>query len=153
MQNVCATKDAIIVGFSVKADRAAADLAERLGVEIDTFDIIYELSDWLEEALKNRTPKQEEEINTGKIKILKHFSVHKTIHVMGGRVEEGVIKINQRVTILRRDIEIGKGTIINLQQMKSDVQKIDDGEFGMQLDTRAEITPGDHLVPFDTIIS
>ncbi|KXK00346.1 MAG: Translation initiation factor IF-2 [Parcubacteria bacterium OLB19] len=123
VQNVSATKDAIIVGFTVKVERQAADLAERMGVEINTFDIIYELSDWLNTALKNRTPKMEEMIFTGKVKILKHFSTQKNTHVIGARVEEGHIKMNQKVKITRRDIEIGKGTIRNLQQQKSDVQK------------------------------
>ncbi|MEN9922202.1 MAG: translation initiation factor translation initiation factor [Candidatus Parcubacteria bacterium] len=153
VQNVSATVDAIIVGFNVKVERPAKDLAERLGVEINTFDIIYELSEWLENALKNRTPKKEEEIVTGLVKILKHFSVQKNIHVLGGRIDEGVIKMNQRVHILRRDIPIGKGTIKNLQQQKSDVQQVNEGEFGMQLETRAEIAPGDYLKPFDTVIS
>lgn len=153
VQNVSATKDAIIVGFSVKVERAAKELAERLDVEIDTFDIIYELSEWLGTALKERTPKKEEEIITGTVKILKHFSVQKNIHVLGGRVDEGVIKMNQRVKILRRDIEIGKGTIKNLQQMKSDVQQVPEGEFGMQLETKADIAPGDYLKPFDTVVT
>lgn len=153
VQNVSATDEAIIVGFNVKVERPAQDLAERLNVEIDTFDIIYELSEWLNTALKDRTPKKEEMVTTGSVKILKHFSAQKHIHVLGGRIEEGVIKMNQRVLILRRDIEIGKGTIKNLQQMKSDVQQIDEGEFGMQLETKAEIAPGDHLKPFDTVIT
>lgn len=153
VQNVSATKDAIIVGFNVPIERQARDVAERLGVEIDTFSIIYELSEWLNTALKNRTPRLEEEVVTGRIKILKHFSTQKNLLVLGGRVEEGHIKMKQRVHILRRDVEIGKGTIKNLQQNKSDVQRIDEGEFGMQLETRAEIAPGDHLVPFDTIIT
>ncbi len=153
VQNVSATKDAIIVGFNVKVERPAKELAERLDVEIDTFDIIYELSQWLETALKNRTPKKEEEVMTGAVKILKHFSVQKNIHVLGGRVEEGVIKMNQRVKIMRRDIELGKGTIKNLQQMKSDVQQVNEGEFGMQLETKSDITPGDYLKPFDIIVS
>lgn len=153
VQNVSATEEAIIVGFNVKVERPAQDLADRLGVEIDTFDIIYELSEWLNTALKNRTPKKEEQVETGLIKILKHFSVQKHIHVLGGRVEEGVMKLNQRVTILRRDIVIGTGTIKNLQQQKSDVQKVEEGEFGMQLETKAEIAPGDHLKPFDTVIT
>lgn len=153
VQNVSATKDAIIVGFNVKVERPAQDLADRLGVEIDTFEIIYELSEWLNTALKNRTPKMEEAVVTGSVKILKHFSAQKNIHVLGGRVEEGVIKMNQRVTILRRDIEIGKGTIKNLQQQKSDVQQVDEGEFGMQLETKAEIAPGDYLKPFDTVVT
>jgi translation initiation factor IF-2 len=153
VQNVSATSDSIIVGFNVKVERAAQDLAERLGVEIKTFDIIYELSDWLNTALKSRTPKKEEKVYTGSVKILKHFSMQKSIHVLGGRVEEGVIKMNQRVQILRRDIEIGKGTIKNLQQQKSDVQQVDEGEFGMQIETRAELAAGDYLKPFDTVIS
>ena len=154
VQNVSASnKNAIIVGFSVKVERQAVDLAERLGVEINTFDIIYELSDWLNTALKNRTPKIEEMIVTGKVKILKHFSTQKNTHVIGARVEEGHIKMNQKVKITRRDIEIGKGTIKNLQQQKSDVQKIDEGEFGMQLETKTDIAPGDYLEPYDLIIS
>lgn len=153
VQNVGATADAIIVGFNVKVERAAQDVAERLGVEIDTFDIIYELSDWLNTALKNRTPKKEEKIYTGSVKILKHFSMQKSIHVLGGRVEEGVMKMNQRVQILRRDIEIGRGTIKNLQQQKSDVQQVDEGEFGMQIETKAELAAGDYLKPYDTVIS
>jgi translation initiation factor IF-2 len=153
VQNVAATTDAIIVGFNVKIERQAKDLAERLNVEIDTFDIIYELSDWLNTALKNRTPKKEEKVVTGLVKILKHFSMQKNIHVLGGRVDEGVIKLGQRVKILRRDIEIGKGTIKNLQQQKSDVQQVNEGEFGMQIETRAELAAGDYLQPFDTIVS
>ncbi len=128
-------------------------MAERLGAEIETFDIIYELSEWLNTALKNRTPKKEEKVFTGSVKILKHFSMQKSIHVLGGRVEEGVMKLGQRVQILRRDIEIGKGTIKNLQQQKSDVQQVDEGEFGMQIETRAELAAGDYLKPFDTVIS
>jgi len=153
VQNVAATPDAIIVGFNVKVERQAKDVAERLNVEIDTFEIIYELSEWLNTALKNRTPKKEEQKVTGLVKILKHFSMQKSIHVMGGRVDEGVIKMNQRVQILRRDIEIGRGTIKNLQQAKSDVQQVDEGEFGMQIETKAELSAGDYLKPYDTIIS
>ncbi len=153
IQNVSATKDSIIVGFNVKVERQAAELAERLGVEIDTFSIIYELSDWLNTALKNRTPKIEEAVVTGRVKILKHFSTQKYTHVLGGRIEEGLVKLNQKVRISRRDIEIGKGTLKNLQQYKSDVQQVTEGEFGMQLETKAEIAPGDHLETFDLVIT
>jgi translation initiation factor IF-2 len=153
IQNVSATKDAIVVGFNVKAERQAVELAERLNVEIDTFDIIYELSDWLNTALKNRTPRMEETKVTGKVKILKYFSSQKNLHVLGARVEEGLIKLGQRVTITRRDIEIGKGVIKNLQQYKSDVQQVEEGEFGLQLETKSETAPGDYLEPYDTVIS
>ena len=153
VQSVSATENAIIVGFNVKVERAATDIAERLGVEIDTFNIIYELSEWLHTALKNRTPMQEEEKVTGRAKILKHFSTQKTAHVLGGRVEEGVLSVKQQVNILRRDIKIGTGTIKNLQQQKADTDSVSGDEFGMQIDSKHEIAPGDFIEAFDIVVT
>ena len=68
VQSISATDDAIIVGFNVKVERPAVDLAERLGVEIDTFDIIYELSEWLNTALKPN-PEKEEKVETGSVEL------------------------------------------------------------------------------------
>lgn len=153
VQNVSATENAIIVGFNVKVERGAQDLADRLGVEIDTFDIIYKLSEWLGTALKERTPQQEEERVTGRVKILKHFSTQKNAHVLGGRVEEGMISLKQRVRILRRDLQIGTGIVKNLQQHKSDTNTVSEGEFGMQVESKVEIAPGDYLEATETIIT
>ena len=153
VQNVSATENANIVGFNVKPDRMAAELANRLNVEIETFNIIYKLSEWLEDALKSRTPKREEEQVTGRAKILKHFSTQKNAHVLGGRVENGTLNLGQEVRILRRDIELGRGTLKNLQQHKSNVKAISDGEFGMQLDSKAEVAPGDHIEAIQVVIT
>ncbi len=153
VQNVSATKNAIIVGFNVKPDRSAIDLAERLGVEIESFDIIYKLSEWLGEALKLRTPQKEEERITGKAKILKHFSSQKNAHVLGGRIVEGSLSLNQHVRITRREIEIGKGVLKNLQQHKSNVKTVSDGEFGMQLDSKADIAPGDIIEAIEIVVT
>ena len=153
VQRISATLGAIIVGFHVDVERAATSMAERLNVEIKTFDIIYDLSEWIATALQNRTPKQEERVITGDIKILKHFSVQKNIHVMGGRVNEGTIAVGQSVQILRRDIEIGQGTIKNLQQAKQDVSEITEGEFGLQLETKAVLTAGDYLKPYNVVVT
>lgn len=153
VQNVSATKNAIIVGFNVKTDRSAVDLAERLGVEVQTFDIIYKLSEWLEGALKARTPKKEEEHVTGKAKVLKYFSAQKNLHVLGARIEEGKLALNQKVRIMRRDIELGRGVVKNLQQQKSNVKEISEGEFGMQLEAKVEVAPGDYLEAYDIVIT
>ena len=153
VKNIGATTHAIIVGFNVSVDRSATDLAERLGVEIKTFDIIYKLSEWLTEALISRIPTQETEEKTGEAKILKAFSVQKNIHVLGGKVLEGSLSVNQTVKILRRDLEIGRGTLKNLQQQKADVKTVSDGEFGMQLETKAELVPTDTIAAFKTVIS
>ena len=153
VQNVSATPNAIIVGFNVKVERAAQDLADRLGVEIQTFDIIYALSEWLEGALQKRTPEKEEERVTGVIKILKHFSTQKNTHVLGGRVESGTLTLGQRVRISRREIVLGNGIVKNLQHMKSNVKAISEGEFGMQIDSKTEIAPGDQLEALEIVIS
>lgn len=152
VQNVAATANAIIVGFNVKTDRAATDLAERLGVEIDTFDIIYKLSEWLNSALKERTPTMESEKVSGLVKILMHFSTTKDLHVLGGKIKEGKISQDQQVTITRREVELGKGVVKNLQQEKSNVQSITEGEFGMQIESKVEIAPGDFLEAFDIVV-
>lgn len=153
VQAVSATENAIIVGFNVKVERAAKDLAERQGVEIETFSIIYELAEWLSTALQSRTPKREEEHVTGKAKILKLFSVQKNVFVLGGRAEEGVLKLNQRIRITRRDIEVGRGKLVNLQQQKSNVQEIREGEFGMQIESKSDIAAGDVIESFDIIVT
>jgi translation initiation factor IF-2 len=153
VRNVSATKDAIIVGFNVNVERAATDLAERLGVEIDTFSIIYELSDWLNNALKNRTPKKEERVITGHAKVIKHFSTQKHTHVLGARVEDGYLKLGQSILITRREIEVGRGVIKNLQQQKSDVKQVEEGELGMQVDSKTEIAPGDLIEGFELVIT
>lgn len=152
VQSVSAKGSAIIVGFNVKPDRMAVDLAERLGVTIETFDIIYKLSEWLAETLKERTPKKEEERITGKAKILKHFSMQKNTHVLGARIEEGTLSLNQQVRIMRRDIELGRGVLKNLQQQKSNVHAITEGEFGMQLDSKVDIAPGDYIEAFNIVV-
>lgn len=153
VQNVSATKNALIVGFNVKVERSASELAERLGVEIKTFNIIYELAEWFEQALIERTPKREDEVVSGKAKILREFSTQKNIHVLGGRLEEGKIGIEQRVRILRRDVQIGTGTIKNIQQQKSDVKQVSEGEFGMQLETKADVSGGDYIEAYDLVVT
>lgn len=153
VQNVGATENALIVGFNVDVERGAEELAERLGVTIHTADIIYELGEWIEAQLKERTPKQETKEVTGSAKILKHFSTQKNTHVLGARVLEGTLSAGEQVEIQRRDLKIGMGTIKNLQQQKSDATSVSDGEFGMQLDTKTEIAPGDTIEAFVTKIT
>jgi translation initiation factor IF-2 len=151
VKNVGNSKNAIILGFNVNVDRQAKDIAERLCVAIVTFDIIYKLAEWLADAVITRTPKETVDVKTGDAKILKEFSTTRNIHVMGGRVLDGVLKVGEIVKVMRRDLEIGRGTIENLQQQKANVKEVSQGEFGMELETRAEIMPGDTIEAFETI--
>ena len=151
IQNISATKDAIILGFNVPVERAAADLALRLGVEIKTCSIIYELAEWLADALRARTPAAENEEKTGRAKVLKLFSTQKYTHVLGARMEDGVLSVGEQVKVFRRDLEIGRGKLINLQQQKANVQSVSNDEFGAQVEAKADIAVGDYVETFKIV--
>ena len=68
--------------------------------------------------------------------------------MLGGRVEDGVLHVGEQVKILRREIEIGRGKLQNLQQQKADVQSVSNDEFGMQIESKVEIAAGDHVETF-----
>ncbi|OGG61242.1 translation initiation factor IF-2 [Candidatus Kaiserbacteria bacterium RIFCSPHIGHO2_02_FULL_49_34] len=153
IQNANATSHAIVVGFHNKIDRPATELAERLNVATKSFEIIYDLADWMKTMIDDRLPRKEEEVESGKIKILKHFSAQKNVHVMGGKVLEGTMSVKQRVHIMRRDIKLGNGVVENLQQSKSNVERVTEGEFGMQIATKVDVSEGDVLVPFTIVVS
>jgi translation initiation factor IF-2 len=143
---------AIIMGFNVKIDGSAKSLAERLGMQIENFSIIYKISEWLEEEVKKRTPKVMVDEITAKVKILKVFSSMKDKHVIGARVESGMVSVGQEVKLMRRDEEIGKGTIKGLQKEKDKVSEVREGvEFGCQLQSEITPAPGDKLDIFITV--
>ena len=142
--------NAIIVGFNVAVEQAATDLALRGGVEIKAFSIIYELAEWLREALAARTPVEKTEERTGRAKVLKTFSTQKNTQVLGGRMEEGALRVGDIVKVMRRDLEIGRGKIQNLQQQKANVETVATDEFGMQVSSNAEVAPGDFLEAFSS---
>lgn len=140
---------AIILGFHTKVERGAIDIAERFGVTIKTFDIIYELSLWVAEELDKRTPKIMGEEIVGTAKILKTFSATKHKQVIGGKVTLGTLEVGAQVKIMRREVEIGRGKIEGLQQQKLASKKVDEGnECGMMIDAKIEITGGDVLEAF-----
>lgn len=141
-----ASEHPIILGFHVKVDRKAMDIAERFGVTIKTFDVIYELSEWIETEIDRRTPKVSVEEITGTVKILKLFSTAKHKQVIGGKVLSGVIEQHSLVKIMRRGAEIGQGKIVELQTQRVPAKKIEEGnECGMMIETKLEIAAGDTL--------
>jgi translation initiation factor IF-2 len=137
-------ENVVIIGFNVKVDNKAKDEAERLGINITTFDIIYKLAEWWTEKVDERLPHEEIEKTTGKLKILKLFSANKDKQVLGGRVLEGSIKLNAKVKIYRRDFDIGFGKIVELQSMKIKTNEVLEGnECGLMIESKIEIIPGD----------
>lgn len=135
--------NAVVIGFSVGVDAVAKDLAERQGVTVETRDIIYELTEWFTTYVEKVIPEDTTPQVLGTAKIKRHFSTTGTKHVVGGKVEEGVLKRGSSIIIERRGIDVGTGKIVNIQSQKNDVESISDGEFGAQIETKADIVGGD----------
>lgn len=143
----------VILGFHVKTDRSAEDLAAKFGFTIATFDIIYKLSEWLAEEIKKRTPKEKIEEVTGRAKILKLFSETKGKQIVGAQVTKGFIKKDAEVRIIRREVEVARGRLTGLQEQKIKVGQVNEGvQFGAELDSRLAVSPGDFLEATETIL-
>ena len=141
-----------IVGFHVTVESLAKDLAERAHIEIRIFDVIYKLTEWLEGIVKEKTPKVTTEEFRGIAKVLKTFSTSKDSQIVGGTVTKGTIGIGESIKILRHDVEIGEGTIMELQQQKLKVKTVDEGnQFGVTVKSKMEIAAGDKIQSFVTV--
>jgi translation initiation factor IF-2 len=144
--------DSLVLGFNVKVDPKALASAEKSGIQIKTFDIIYKLTEWLVEMAESRTPKISVEEMTGRAKVLKFFSSTKDKNVIGARVEEGEIRVGDEIKIMRQETEVGRGKIRELQQMKEKTSEVRSGvEFGCQLQSTIPPAPGDKLEAFRII--
>lgn len=140
------SKDSIVLGYNTKIDAQARRLAESQKTTIETFDIIYKLTEWVTEEAKKRAPKVTSEESHGQLKILKTFSINKNKQVLGGRVETGRLNLGDMVKIIRRENEIGQGTIVELQQARSAVKTVEaENECGLMVESKIEIASGDVL--------
>lgn len=141
-------KNPIVIGFNVKIDAQAKELAERFKISVFFHDIIYKISEWLEEEIKNRESagEKKEEI-IGRAKILKTFSRTKTKQVVGGQVVSGKIVEGKKIKIRRDNAEIGSGKILELQRSETPVKEVKESdEFGAMVETKEEILSGDEIV-------
>ena len=143
---------ATIIAFTVGTESIARDLAERMNVSIESFQIIYDLNDRLTELLSARAPKVTVEEVTGEAKILKMFNATGNKKVLGANLLTGTIKLGDSVKLSRRGIELGYGKVVNLQQARADVKEIKtEGEFGAQIETKEDIAQGDTITPFTLV--
>ena len=141
-----ATPGTIILGFHTKTDSSAASLAERSGVTISLHDIIYELTDKVSVLLTEREPRIEVEEISGSAKVLKLFSTAKGKQVLGARVLSGKIALGNSLKIIRRESDVGRAKVRELQQSKIAAQEVLEGsEFGAMIESKLEIAPGDVL--------
>ncbi|MDO8572704.1 MAG: translation initiation factor IF-2 [bacterium] len=149
VKTVAGFHEPIIIGFHVSVDGNVSQLAERHGANVVIFNIIYKISEWLQKEIERRTPRVETEEMTGQAEILKMFSKNKNKQVVGGRVTMGVLKAKSIVKIIRREHEIGRGKIIELQRQKLSTDEVIEGnEFGTMIESKIEIARGDTIESF-----
>ena len=142
----------IIVAFNSKPDAKTQTLIERSNVQIKTFDIIYNLVSFVKETVMSKVPKEYIDEASGTAKILAIFSKNKDKQILGGKVQTGIIKVGSEVKIIRRDAEIGRGKIKELQQTKQRTDEVNEGfEFGCMIESKTEIALGDKIQGFVTI--
>jgi len=145
---------AIAIGFNTNCPAGIKTLAERLGVTVKLFDIIYEAEDWLKKEAKKREPIEEKEEVIGKAKILKIFRDEKNKKIVGGEATEGKILPGKNVKIYRRDFLLGEGKILELKKMQTRAEEIKEGEqFGALIQTKAPIEPKDTLEVIEKVKS
>ncbi len=146
------SKDSIVLGYNTKVDAQARRVSDVQKTTVETFDIIYKLTEWVTDEAKKRAPKVTSEESHGQLKILKTFSINKTKQVMGGRVETGRLSLGDTVKIIRRENEIGRGTIMELQQARSAVKSVEaENECGLMVESKIEIVAGDVLSAVSTV--
>jgi translation initiation factor IF-2 len=136
----------LVIAFHTEIDKKAVDMQRRYGIEINSFDVIYKMSEWLNEKIEESKPRQEIEVVAGELKVLRVFNRDKGEQIIGGEVKVGSIKNKGTIRIVRRDVQLGKGKIVELQSFKQIVEEVKEGnQCGMRIDSKYDIAEGDKL--------
>lgn len=144
-----ATK-AIIVGFNVRANTQARDLAQREGIEIRYYSIIYDIIDDAKAALSGLLSPSLRETYCGTAEVLEVFQVTKVGKVAGCVVRDGVIKRGARVRLLRDDVVIHEGTLKTLRRFKDEASQVTNGnECGVAFENFQDMRAGDRVECFE----
>jgi translation initiation factor IF-2 len=137
---------AIIVGFHVRPDNNARSAAEREGVEIKLYKIIYEAVEDVRAALEGMLRPEEREVVLGEAEVRELFKVPKMGVIAGCSVRSGVINRTGRVRVMRDSVEIYDGNISSLRRFKDDVKEVREGfECGIGVENFNDIKVGDVL--------
>ena len=142
----------ILLAFNAKPDSKAKSILERSTIRVESFDIIYNLVKFVQDLVASRVPKEYIDEVSGVAKILAVFSKAKDKQIIGGKVQQGSILLGSEVKILRRDVEIGRGKVKELQQQKKKTDEVTEGfEFGTLVESKMEIAIGDKIQGFRTV--
>ena len=147
---LASASNALILGFTVKEDANALAAAEREGVTIKKYDIIYQILEDIEKTMISLLSPEVKEVVTGQVEIRQIFTIGKIQKIAGCYVTEGKINRNDTATIYRDGKEIFKGAVDQLKRFKDDVKEVAQGfECGLSFVKFNDIQEGD-IVKFTT---
>jgi len=142
---------AIIIGFHVRPDNNARTAAEREGVEIKLYRIIYEAVADVRSALEGLLRPEEKEVILGEAEVRETFKVPKIGVIAGCSVRSGIINRQARVRIIRDGVEVFDGTIASLRRFKDDVKEVREGfECGIGIENFNDVKVGDVIECYRT---
>lgn len=143
---LAAAADALVLGFHVHASQQAQQIAGDEEVDVKTFTIIYELIDYAKLKLEKLLRKETVFEKIGSLKLLAVFRTEQTYNICGGRVQDGVVRVNAPVKIIRDGKMIGEGIIEQLEQDKQKQSEVGKAkECGMKLRTETTVQVDDIL--------
>ena len=143
---------AIIIGFNVRANSQARDLAKSEAVEMRYYSIIYEVIDDVKQLLGGMLSPEMKEEFTGYAEIRQVFNISKVGKVAGCMVTSGVVKRASKVRLLRDDVVIHEGMLRTLQRFKDEVKEVREGfECGMAFENYDDIKDGDMIEAFEIV--
>ena len=148
---LASASDALIVGFNVRPNAEARELAAREGVEIRTYDVIYKLTEEIEQALVGKLAAVTTEETIGEAEVRALFRVSRLGTIAGCMVTNGVVRRNASVRVIRDGAVIYTTTIADLKRFKDDVREVAEGfECGIRLEGFNDVKEGDVLEIFET---
>jgi translation initiation factor IF-2 len=150
--NLASASDAIIIGFNVRAEGKATELANREGVEIRYYSVIYQAIDEIESALKGMLKPVYEERELGRAEIRAIFRSSKVGNIAGCLVQSGLIRRNAKARLLRDNVVVTENvTVQSLRREKDDVTEVRDGyECGLTL-SYSDIKEGDVIETYELV--
>jgi translation initiation factor IF-2 len=148
--NLAQASGAVIIGFNTRADVGARKLAETFGVDIRYYNVIYDAVDEVKAALSGMLSPEKREQITGMVEIRQVITVSKVGNIAGCYVQEGVIKRNSRIRLLRNNVVQWDGELESLKRFKDDVKEVRSNfECGLSLRNNNDIQEGDHLEVYE----
>ncbi len=140
---------AVVLGFNVRASGQARDAAERAGIEIRYYNIIYDLVDDIKAAMSGKLAPELRETFLGNAKILEVFNITKVGKVAGCQVTEGSVQRGAKVRLIRDNVVVHEGTLSTLKRFKDEVKEVQVGqECGMAFENYQDMRVGDVIECF-----